>query len=208
MSAAFADANHLSLGDRMTAVVSGQRIELRFVGVAPSPEHIMPTMPNGLSADERRYAIIRMDQTELEAVVNLRGAINELTARLVRGADEHETIAAIDHALEQYGGRGAFGRASQPSHAHYEEHVQMIRSLTAVMPVIFLRMHSWICPVYGAPNLFARRCLDRGLGRKGRAACAVVSTFSCRRQMGRIPDCRPSRACAASIACNGISTSN
>lgn len=118
VSEAFAEANQLSLGDRMIAVVAGQRVELRFVGVALSPEYIMPTLPNGLSADDRRYAIVWMHQAELEAIVNLRGAINELTARLGRGADEQAIIQAIDRALEPYGGRGAFGRSSQRSHAH------------------------------------------------------------------------------------------
>ena len=144
VSEAFAQANHLALGDQMTAVVFGQRVQLRFVGVALSPEYVMLTMPSGLSADDRRYAIVWMAQADLESLADLRGAINEVSVRLAYGADEHAAIAAIDRTLERYGGRGAFGRDSQASHAHYEEHVQMIRSLTVVMPTIFLLVAAFL----------------------------------------------------------------
>lgn len=138
VSEAFAETNHLVLGDRMIAVVSGQRVQLRFVGVALSPEYVMASTPNGLSADDRRFAVVWMAQDELESLVDLRGAVNEVAVRLAHGADERAVIGAIDRALDRYGGRGAYGRDSQSSNAHYEEHVQMIRSLTVVMPTIFL----------------------------------------------------------------------
>lgn len=144
VSEAFAEANHLALGDRMTATVAGQRVELRFVGVALSPEYVMPTMPNGLSADDHRYAILWMAHDELQSLVDLRGAINEVAVRLMRGADERAVIAAIDRILEPYGGRGAFARDSLPSQSHYEEHVQMITSLAVVMPTIFLLVAAFL----------------------------------------------------------------
>lgn len=144
VSEAFAETNHLALGDRMTAVVSGQRVQLRFVGIALSPEYVMLTMPNGLSADERRYAIVWMAQDEIESLVDLRGAVNEVAVRLTHAAAQRSVIAAIDRVLEPYGGRGAYGRESQSSNAHYEEHVQMIRSLTVVMPTIFLLVAAFL----------------------------------------------------------------
>lgn len=144
VSEAFAEANHLSLGDPMTAVVAGQRVQLRFVGVALSPEYVMPTMPNGLSADDHRYAILWMARDEMQSLVDLRGAVNQVAVRLVHGADERTIIAAIDRILEPYGGRGAFGRDSLPSHSHYEEHVQMIQSLAVVMPTIFLLVAAFL----------------------------------------------------------------
>lgn len=144
LSEGFSEANHLSLGDQLSAVVAGQRVRLRFVGVALSPEYVMPTVPSGLSADDRRYAIIWMALNELESLVDLRGAVNEISVRLSAGADAGAVMTAIDRLLEPYGGRGAFGRDSHASHTHYEEHVQMIRSLTVVMPTIFLLVAAFL----------------------------------------------------------------
>lgn len=98
----------------------------------------MPTLPNGMPADEHRYAILWIAKGELESLVDLRGSLNEVAVHLVHGADERSVIAAIDSRLEPYGGRGAFGRDSLPSHSQYEEHMQMIHSLAFVMPTIFL----------------------------------------------------------------------
>ncbi|GAG49565.1 unnamed protein product, partial [marine sediment metagenome] len=60
VSEAFAERNHLSLGDTMTAVIAGRRVRLRFVGVALSPEYVMPVPPSGLAPDDRRYAVLWM----------------------------------------------------------------------------------------------------------------------------------------------------
>ena len=138
VSEAFAETNHLSLGDTMTAVVAGRRIQLRFVGVALSPEHVMPVPPSGLAPDDRRYAILWMAHEELEALLDLRGAINEVAVLLTRGADEPSAVGAIDRVLEPYGGRGAYGRSSQASHRMLEEHIRSLRSLVVVLPSIFL----------------------------------------------------------------------
>jgi putative ABC transport system permease protein len=138
VSEAFAESNHLSLGDTMSAVVAGRRVQLHFVGVALSPEYVMPVPPSGLSPDDRRYAVLWMAQDELEALVDLRGAFNEVAVGLAPGADEHAVVAAIDRVLDPYGGRGAYGRDSQASHTMLEEHIRPLRSLAVLLPSIFL----------------------------------------------------------------------
>lgn len=138
VSEAFAQTNHLALGDTMIAVVGGHRVALRFVGVALSPEYVMPVPPSGLAPDDRRFAILWMAHAELEALLDLRGAVNEVAVTLTYGADERAVTAAIDRVLEPYGGRGAYGRNSQASHTMLEEHIRSLRSLVVVLPSIFL----------------------------------------------------------------------
>jgi putative ABC transport system permease protein len=138
VSEAFAETNHLSLGETMTAVIAGRHVQLRFVGVALSPEYVMPVPPSGLAPDDRRYAILWMAHDELEALLDLRGAINEITVLLSHGSDERSVVTAIDRLLERYGGRGAYGRSNQPSHTMLEEHIRSLRSLVVLLPSIFL----------------------------------------------------------------------
>jgi putative ABC transport system permease protein len=144
VSEAFAESNHLSLGDTMAAVVAGRRVELHFVGVALSPEYVMPVPPSGLSPDDRRYAVLWMAQDELEALVDLRGAFNEVALGLAPGADERTVVTAVDRVLDPYGGRGAYGRDSQPSHTMLEEHIRPLRSLAVVLPTIFLLVAAFL----------------------------------------------------------------
>jgi putative ABC transport system permease protein len=144
VSEAFADRNRLSLGDTMIAVVAGRRVQLRMVGVALSPEYVMPIPPSGLAPDDRRFAVLWMARDELQSLVDLRGAMNELAVALAQGANERSVVAAIDRALEPYGGRGAYGRDSQPSHTMLEEHVQPLKPLALVIPTIFLLVAAFL----------------------------------------------------------------
>lgn len=88
VSEAFVERNHLALGDTMVATLAGRHVRLRFVGVALSPEYVMPVPPSGLAPDGRRFAVIWMARDELQSLVGLRGAVNELAVRLSPGADE------------------------------------------------------------------------------------------------------------------------
>jgi putative ABC transport system permease protein len=144
ISEAFAEANHVALGAPITVVLGGKRVELRVVGVALSPEYVMPVPPTGLAPDDRRYAVLWMAHDELEALVDLRGAINEIAVRLAPGADERAVIAAMDRLVEPYGGRGAYGRSSQPSHTMLEEHIRPLRSLAVLLPAIFLLVAAFL----------------------------------------------------------------
>lgn len=144
VSEAFAEKNHLALGDTMVATVAGRHVQLRFVGVALSPEYVMPVPPSGLAPDNRRFAVIWMARDELQSLFDLRGAINEVAVLLSPGADERVVVAAIDRVLEPYGGRGAYGRDSQPSHTMLEQHIQPLRSVSLIVPTIFLLVAAFL----------------------------------------------------------------
>jgi putative ABC transport system permease protein len=147
VSEAFAEKNHLALGDRIAAVVAGRRVALRVVGVALSPEYVMPMPPGALAVDDRTFGILWMERGQLEAMVDLRGAFNEVAATLTRGADERTVIAAFDRALEPYGGQGAYGRGSHASHRMLEEHIDQLRSMALVIPSIFLLVSAFLVNV-------------------------------------------------------------
>lgn len=144
VSEAFAETNHLALGDTMIAIIGGQRVKLRFVGVALSPEYVMPVPPSGLAPDDRRFAILWMAHDELEALLDLRGAINEVAVTLMHGADERTVTIAMDGVLAPYGGRGAYGRQSQASHTMLEEHIRSLRSPAVLLPSIFLTVAAFL----------------------------------------------------------------
>jgi putative ABC transport system permease protein len=128
----------------MTATLANRRVQLRFVGMALSPEYVMPVPPSGLAPDDRRFAVIWMARDELQSLFDLRDAINEVAVILSPAADEHVVLAAIDRVLAPYGGRGAYGRSSQPSHTMLEEHIQPLRSVSLIVPTIFLLVAAFL----------------------------------------------------------------
>jgi putative ABC transport system permease protein len=143
----FAERNRLGPGDTLTAVVSGRRVALQIVGIALSPEYVMAVPPGGQTPDDRRFAVVWMAEDQLEALADLRDAFDDVAVKLVAGADERTVIAAIDRVLAPYGGHGAYGRTSNPSHMMLEEHVRQIGALAVLVPSIFLLVAAFLVNV-------------------------------------------------------------
>lgn len=135
---AFAEAHGFGLGARFAAVVNGRLRHLEIVGIALSPEFIYTLAPGALVPDERRYAILWMSRRALEAAFDLDGAFSAVAVKLLAGASEDEVIDRLDDILERYGGRGAYGRADQQSHAFLDAELEQLEAMTAVLPPIFL----------------------------------------------------------------------
>jgi len=138
VSESFADRNGLEPGDVIGAVIAGHQVTVRIVGVALSPEFIMQIQPGGLIPDDRRFGVLWMSRDRLERLLDLRGAVNDIALRLSAGASEADVIRAVDRTLDPYGGQGAFGRTSQPSHVMLEAHIEPVAAMAAVVPAIFL----------------------------------------------------------------------
>lgn len=143
----FADENGLRPGDRLHALVAGTRIELRIVGVALSPEHVMQIPPGGIAPDDRRFSVFWMERDQLAGLIGLREAVNDLSIRLAPGGSEASVIAGVDRLLEPYGGHGAFGRAGQMSHVELENHINQLKGLSLVIPAIFLVVAAFLVNV-------------------------------------------------------------
>jgi putative ABC transport system permease protein len=134
----FAERRGLKPGDRISAVIAGQKVPLRIVGVALSPEFLMQIAPGGLIPDDRRFGVFWLSRERLSELLDLRGDVNDVALRLAPAADEASVIAATDRILEPYGGQGAYGRGAQPSHVMLEAHIIPVAALAVVVPSIFL----------------------------------------------------------------------
>ncbi|HEU4727757.1 MAG TPA: ABC transporter permease [Kofleriaceae bacterium] len=146
ISDTFAEANRLRPGSTLAAVIDGRDVKLRIVGIALSPEYVMAIAPSGIN-DDRRFGIVWMDRDQLAALVDKRGAFDDVALRLAPGANERAVIAAVDRVLAPYGGRGAYGRDSQASNTMLEEHVVMLRSLATIVPSVFLLVAAFLVNV-------------------------------------------------------------
>jgi len=143
----FAEKNGLRPGDALHALVAGTRIELRIAGIALSPEYVMQIPPGGIAPDDRRFGVFWMERDQLAALLDLRGALNDVAVRLGPGASEARIIAGLDRLLEPYGARGAFARTSQMSHVELENHIDQLRGLSLIVPAIFLVVAAFLVNV-------------------------------------------------------------
>ncbi len=140
----FADAHGLGPGDRLRAVLRGNRRTLRVVGVALSPEYIYSLAPGALMPDDERFGVLWMGRETLEAAYDLDGAFNQVSLELDRGVDPTPVIRRLDRVLERYGGLGAIPRADQLSNWFVMNEIEQLETMSEILPAIFLVVSAFL----------------------------------------------------------------
>ncbi|MGD9906322.1 MAG: ABC transporter permease [Vicinamibacterales bacterium] len=143
----FAEANGLSPGDTLAAVVNGRRRTLTIVGIALSPEYVYVVRPGEIIPDRRRYGILWMGQAALAAAFDMTGGFNDVSLGLARGASPDAVIDAVDRLLAPYGGLGAIPRRLQISAWTLENELTQLRLFGVVVPAVFLAVAAFILHV-------------------------------------------------------------
>ncbi len=132
----FAEARGLDPGESVTMIVAGQERELRVAGLVLSPEWIFPVEAGIASTAD--HGVVWMTRDALAGASGKRGAFDDVTVRLVPGADERTVIEAVDRVLAPWGGRGAYGRDQQTSDRVVSSEIEQLEVLATQVPSVFL----------------------------------------------------------------------
>lgn len=141
---AFAEAHGLKPGDSLSAVLYGRRQNLKLAGIVLSPEYVFEAPPGSALPDNRSYGIFWMPYKELAAAANMDGAFNQISFTLAPGARQESVIADIDRMLRPYGGRGAYGLESHPSHTRLRDEIRILQGLSVGFPLVFLSVAAFM----------------------------------------------------------------
>lgn len=140
----FAKAHAFSPGSRFSAILNGRKRELTIVGTALTPEFIYAIGPGDIMPDDRRFGIIWMSEKALASAYDLDGAFSSVAVKLLRDAPEREVISRLDGLLDRYGGRAAYGRKDQTSHAWLDHELDMLANMSRTLPPIFLLVSAFL----------------------------------------------------------------
>ena len=132
------EAHELVPGSTLRAILNGRMRELTIVGWVMSPEFVYTIAPGAIMPDDRRFGLIWMGQAAAAAAMNMGGAVNDISVRLSRGADERAVIDALEDLLDPYGGTGAYARERQISHAFLDGELKQLGVLASFLPPVFL----------------------------------------------------------------------
>lgn len=144
VSGPFAEAHGLHPGDELSAILGGEKMSLRIVGIALSPEYIYSVGDGGILPDNRRFGIVWMPYSDAAAAFDLTGAFNSVSLELSRSAVELEVIERLDDILRPFGGRGSYGRSDQISHAFLSSELTQLEAMSYVLPPIFLAVAAFL----------------------------------------------------------------
>lgn len=137
-SAGFALEHGLDKGGHIDVLINGKLRDVRITGTALSPEFIYALGPGALMPDDRRYGILWLPEKMIGPAYNLDGAFNSVSLKLVPGADASTVLRRLDRLLERYGGRGAYTRKDQQSHAFLDAELRQLQAMSQILPPIFL----------------------------------------------------------------------
>ncbi|MET0660784.1 MAG: ABC transporter permease [Steroidobacteraceae bacterium] len=138
LNEAFAEANLLTPGMHLTALIYGRQRVLDIVGIASSPEFVFAVAPGSMLPEPARFGVIWMGREALGRAFDVDGAFNDVVFRLAADADVHDTIFAIDSRLARHGGRGAYARDRMLSAQFLADELSSLQTMASVLPPIFL----------------------------------------------------------------------
>jgi putative ABC transport system permease protein len=144
VSGAFATANNLKPGSKISAVINGRWQSLHIVGVALSPEYVYEIRSGEMFPDSRRSGVLWMSREALGPAFNMKGAFNDVALTLAPGAVEAEVIQRVDEVLAGYGGLGAYNRADQVSNYFLANEIAELQVTGTFIPGIFLAVTAFL----------------------------------------------------------------
>jgi len=138
ISESFANAHNLKIGDKLNAILTGNKRGLRITALVLSPEYIYALGPGSLMPDDKRFGVVWMGRKALEAAFDMEGAFSNLSIILQKGASEKEVIQRVDNYLEIYGGLGAHNRDEVVSHFFLKNELIQLKASGSAIPPVFL----------------------------------------------------------------------
>jgi len=144
VNADFATAHGFAPGSTLSAIVDGSKIRLTIVGIVYSPEFIYTLGPADMMPDNRRFGVFWLPEKTAAALVDLEGAFNSVSLRLMPGANEEQIIEQLDDLLAPYGGTGAIARKDQQSDAFLEGELDQLGVMAQTIPPIFLLISAFL----------------------------------------------------------------
>lgn len=134
----FMEAARVRLGDRLTAVIDGRAFTFTIVGAALSPEYVYVPAPESFMPDDAHQAVFWAPRPAVERAAGMNGAVNTVALRVAPGASVPAILADLDRMLAPYGGRAAYAREDQASHAFLAAELKELSTSASILPPIFL----------------------------------------------------------------------
>jgi putative ABC transport system permease protein len=172
----FLAARGLKLGDYLGLIIDGQVVTLEICGAGITPENIyMVKNLSDMLPDFGGYDGAFLHYDTLGGLLRQTGSATDFSLRLEPGVNFEDIKPQIERVLQPYGLDSAYERADQLSISVLQSELDGIRSMTGVLPFLFLGvagiiLYITLLRLIEAQRTQAGTLMALGLGRRGVAA--------------------------------------
>ncbi len=179
---AFAKANNLLPGSRLTTMLLDEQRELLVIGTVTSAEYIYQIPPGGgLAPDPKKFAALYFEESFIQEAGDLDGAFNQIigTAEDTSDATMATMLALMKERLDIYGAIDAKRMNEQLSTDFLENELENVRKSSFITPVIFLSVAALILNVLVARMVQQQRSVIGTLKAVGFSSGQVFFHYLC-----------------------------
>lgn len=134
----FYKANSLVLGQTIEPIVNGDRVKLKIVGTAKSPEYTYEIREaSELIPDPKRFGVVYVKKSYLQSILDFKGSINEISVLLKQQGDIQKVREEMKRVLNQYGLVGVIEKKDQLSYSMFNSDATSLESMAAIFPMLF-----------------------------------------------------------------------
>lgn len=141
----FFKANNLNLGEYIYPIINGNKVKIKIVGTAKSPEFVYTLKDSSeIMADNKKFGIIYVKQSFGEGIFDSNGSINNLSIRISNGSYIEKVKDDIKRTLKNYGLKSVIDREEQTSSKMISSEIKQLKSMGGTFPIIFFMVASVI----------------------------------------------------------------
>lgn len=161
LSPAFFEANSLKLGDPITLIIKGKKVDFTVTGTAKSPEYLYE-IPNGqtLTPDPKTFGVAYIPYDLMASLYSMDGQINDLVFTL-KGDVYDDIKPALKRKLAPYGLTQLIPRKDQLSTNMMAQEIIQLKGSASTTPIIFLMVAAVIL------YIMLRRMIEQQRGQIG-----------------------------------------
>lgn len=134
----FFNANHLKLGQIIEPIVNGDRVKLKIVGTAKSPEYVYEIRDmSEMIPDPESFGVIYVRKSNLQTILDYKGSLNDISIMLNQDRDIKDVKADVEKLLNQYGLMGITEKKDQISYSSFSSEIDSLKATSAFFPMLF-----------------------------------------------------------------------
>jgi putative ABC transport system permease protein len=139
LSTRFGKFYNVNNGDNINISINNKDYSFKVAGLALGPEFFkLMKSPSSLSDSDGDFGLVFIKESKVLSILNSKGNYNEVHVIFSKDAQKDNVIKKIEEILKPAGLMASTERNKQLSHIMVSDDIEQVKTLAAIIPVLFL----------------------------------------------------------------------